>query len=133
METITTARFFRKPSHAWELDADSPKVRPAPFQVTKVIELTSEQYLHFANDLLADAPFIAANHNCMTYDGQSGLTRCLFVTARERRDGILVDSQGYDYARYAAHVSDKTRLKLQDVPVDHFNLKVKTPRSRQER
>jgi hypothetical protein len=29
---------------------------------------------------------------------------CLLVTGESREDGILVESEGYDYARYAAHV-----------------------------
>lgn len=133
MEAITTARFFRKPSQAWELEDDTSSVRPTPFRVTKMIELTARQYQHFASHLLADAPFIAANKDFMAYDEQSGVTRCLLVTARGRRDGILVDSQGFDYARYAAYVPDKTHLELRDVPMDHYNPRSKPPRPGQER
>jgi hypothetical protein len=33
-----------------------------------------------------------------------GTMHCLLVTGEGREDGILVQSSGYDYARYAAHV-----------------------------
>ena len=58
---------------------------------------------------------------------------CLLVTTRNIRGGILVDCQGYDYARYAAEVLDKSALDLRDVPVDHYDLKLRQPRSQRER
>lgn len=123
----TMVKFFRKPSHVQDLEGDTPNIQPSPCRVIKVIELTERQYRHFAGHLLADASFIAANRGLTGYDEQTGVTRCLLVTARIRRDGILVDSQGYDYARYAAYVQDKEDLDLREVPVDHYNLK---PRER---
>ena len=57
---------------------------------------------------------------------------CLLVYDRKRRDGILVDCQGCDYARYAAYVPDRKQLELRDVVVDHYNLKLREPRAKQE-
>lgn len=44
-----------------------------------------------------------------------GVTRCLLITVRSRRDGILIDAQGYDYARHSAYIRDKSRLSLRDI------------------
>ena len=41
---------------------------------------------------------------------------CLLVKGENSKDGILVDMEGYHYARYAAFVPDCGRLRLQDVP-----------------
>ena len=133
MEEITSANFFRKPCGIRDLQDDMSIIRPSPIEVTKVVELSAMEYEYFTTHLLEDAPFITANLGFMSSDHPSGITRCLLVTARERHDGILVDSQGYDYARYAAYVPDKSRLELRDVPVDHHGPREKAHRSSRER
>ena len=103
---------------------------PLRVQVEKVIELTQEQYRHFSAHLLEDMPFIAANRDLAGRDPQ-GVTRCLLVTTRSIRGGVLVNSEGHDYARYAADIRDKSALDLRDVTVDHYDLKLRQPRDRQ--
>ncbi len=77
-------------------------------------------------------PFIAANRELAVRD-PPGVVNSMLVSARNRRDGILVDCQGYDFARYAAYVPDTAALDLRDVPVDHYDLKLRQPRGQQER
>lgn len=36
---------------------------------------------------------------------------CLLVTGEGRRDGVLVEAEGYDYARYASYVPDAAALE----------------------
>ena len=76
-------------------------------------------------------PFLSANKALTDCDAQ-GVNHCLLVTTRNIRGGILVDCQGYDYARYAAEVLDKSALDLREVPIDHYDLKLRQPRERQE-
>lgn len=110
---------------------DSRADGPIRVQVAKIIQLTQEQYQHFCSHLLEDMPFIKANKDLSSKD--KGVTHCLLVTTRNIRGGILVDCQGYDYARYVAEVLDKSALDLRDVPVDHYDLKLRQPRGQQER
>lgn len=121
--------FFYKASHAQELMEDKT-VQPIRVEVVKVIQLSAQQFQHFSANLLRDMPFITANKGLTGYD--KGVTRCLLVTTRRNRDGILVDCQGFNYARYSAYVPDKRSLDLRDVPVDHYDLKLRQPRSQQE-
>ena len=93
----------------------------------KVIQLSAQQFQHFSANLLRDMPFITANKGLTGYD--KGVTRCLLVTTKRNRDGILVNSEGFDYARYAAYVRDISRLDLKQVPVEHY----RKPRTRPER
>lgn len=60
---------------------------------------------------------------------RKGARHCLLVTARNIRGGILVDCQGYNHARCAADLPDKSALDLWDVPVDYYGLKLQKPRS----
>lgn len=122
---VQTARFVCKAERVRELtDTLTHMTRQSPFHVVKVIELTEAQYQHYAAHLGEEAPFITANRALMGTD-EHGVTRCLLITVRSRRDGILIDAQGYDYARYSAYIRDKLRLSLRDIPMEHYNLKLR--------
>ena len=110
---------------------EDKNVQPIRVEVVKVIQLTAQQYINFSDNLLRDMPFITANKSLTGHD--KGVTHCLLVTTRNIRSGILVDCQGFNYARYSCYVSDKHSLDLRDVVVDHYDLKLRQPRSQQER
>lgn len=122
IEKQTTARFFRKPTHVTDLQDDTVFIKPAPFQIVREVILPEAQYRRFQTNLLANAPFITARTALTGYDESTGF-RCLLVTSRKRQDGILVDSEGYGYARYAAYVRDRKSLDLQGVVRDNLDLK----------
>lgn len=111
---------------------DIKKDKPVRVEVVKVIELTQKQYRHFSSHLLEDMPFIAVNRELSRRNGDD-VPRCLLVTTRNIKGGLLVDSQGYDYARYAADLPDKSVLDLRGVPVDHYDLQLRQPPSEPER
>lgn len=73
--------------------------------VEKVIELPEKDYLAFADDLLKDSAVIKANNGLMFVDADGGW-HCILVKARGGSEGILVESEGYDYARYTAYLPD---------------------------
>ncbi len=123
--------FFFKASHAQELMEDKT-IQPIQVEVVKILQLTYEQYQHFLSHIWADMPFFK-DHKRITNCDRKGVNHCLLVTARNIQGGILVDCQGYDYARYAADVPDKSDLDLRDVPIDHYDLKLRQPQSQRER
>lgn len=106
-------------------------MQPVQVEVVKVIQLTGQQFRDFSANLLRDMPFLIPNKNLTGYD--RGVTRCLLVTTRTRRDGILVDCQGFNFARYSYYVPDKQSLDLRDVPVERYDLKSRQSRSQRER
>ena len=122
--------FHFKASHAQELMEDKT-IQPIQVEVVKILQLSGQQFRHFSDNLLRDMPFLIPNKHLTGYDKR--VTRCLLVTTRGRRDGILVDCQGYNYARYSCYVPEKRSLDLRDVPVDHYDLKLRQPRSQRER
>ena len=89
------------------------------FQVEKVVELTERQFAYFSSNLGEAMLFIELDKNCM-YE-QDGCTHCLLVTTPTRGEGILVDAEGYDHARYAAYIPDCSRLALDGVPTDRYS------------
>ena len=132
MEPTTIHTYFcRKPRCLDDLLEEQRKA-PVRVQVERIIQLTYEQYQHFLGHIWADMPFLSANKG-ITHCDSKGVNHCLMVTTRTVSGGILVDCQGYDYARYAADVRDKTALDLRNVPIDHLDLKLRQPRRQQER
>ena len=114
-ESLICTQFHRSPCCVQDLSYDA--AGQIQVEVMKAIELTAAQYQHFASHMLEDMPFIEANSDLTGCD-EKGVNHCLLVYDRKRRDGILVDCQGCDYARYAAYVPDRKQLDLRDVVVD---------------
>ena len=122
--------FHFKASHAQELMEDKT-IQPIQVEVVKILQLSGQQFRHFSDNLLRDMPFLIPNKHLTGYDKR--VTRCRLVTTRGRRDGILVDCQGYNFARYSCYVPEKRSLDLRDVPIDHYEMKLRQPRYQRER
>ena len=131
--SVSTIRtyFYRKPRCLDDLLVEEYQ-RRCRVQAVKVILLSQEQYQHFISHIWEDMPFFSDNKRLTDCDS-TGINHCLLVTTRTIRGGILVDCQGYNYARYAANLPDKSVLDLRDVPVERYDLKPRQPRRQQER
>ncbi len=71
-------------------------------QIEKVVELTHEEFCKLKTTPLADQPFIEKNKGCMF--SKDGVAHCLLALEYGGSDGVLIESEGYDYPRYAAYV-----------------------------
>ena len=69
----------------------------------------------------------------MGFDGKTETFLCLFVTCRDVNTGLLIEADGFDYARYAAFIPDKKALALDGIPVERANEKCLRQRSAPER
>ena len=59
---------------------------------------------------MVDRDFIA-KHIPLMYMDRNDIRHCLLVMGEGRVDGLLVESQGYEYARYAAYVPEATGIR----------------------
>jgi hypothetical protein len=75
--------------------------QPRDCVIEKIIELNSREYDTFSKNMLADYDFIKDNIDLMYVD-QEGTYHCLLVVGENRSDGILIESEGSSYTRYAA-------------------------------
>jgi hypothetical protein len=75
--------------------------QPRDCVIEKIIELASGEYDVFSKNMLNDYDFIKDNIDLMYCDGQ-GVYHCLLVMGQDRRDGILIESEGSSYARYSS-------------------------------
>ena len=94
------ACFIRKARTLTELKETTDK--GSEYVIEKTIELEPAAYREFSNYLLEDREFIEDNIREMYLDAEN-VRHCLLVKAKGRQDGILVEAEGYSYARYAAY------------------------------
>lgn len=89
---IINAQFTRKPS-SFQTEA---------CQVEKVIELPAEKFDAFLASPGNDESFITEHSELMgVWDG---MAHGILVLGKDREDGVLINSEGYDYSRYASYI-----------------------------
>lgn len=71
-------------------------------QVEKVVELTHDEFCMLKITPGVDQPFITENKSCMFT--KDGISHCLLALGEGERDGVLIQSFGYDYPRTAAYI-----------------------------
>ncbi|MBP3672905.1 MAG: pentapeptide repeat-containing protein [Oscillospiraceae bacterium] len=74
---------------------------PSECEIEKVIHLSDSDFARFQQMLLDNYDFLHENAELMRVE--NGVTHCLLVVGETFEDGILVNSEGSDYARYAAY------------------------------
>jgi len=118
---MAKAVFLRKPVDVTELK--SRATRPSEgtqYVIEEIVELTQVEYDNFAANLLDDYPFIEQNLHAMYVD-TNGVYHCIYVKAEGAKEGIILESEGYNYARYAAYhsepglLTDKIKEQILDI------------------
>ncbi|MDE5772535.1 MAG: hypothetical protein K2I06_13070 [Ruminococcus sp.] len=71
--------------------------------VEKAFPLSANEFTCLKNNLLSDNELIAKNKDLMYFDNNN-ICHCLLFYDKDNGDGILVDSFGYDYARYSQYI-----------------------------
>ena len=69
--------------------------------IEKIVELPEEEYRSFRSNLIRDTSFIAENTDLMHADGNE-VYHCLLVLGMNHSEGVLVQAEGYDYAKYTS-------------------------------
>jgi hypothetical protein len=90
------ANFIRKATNNELIPQDE-------FIIEKEILLEPREFNRFIDEPLSDYEFIKNNIDLMYCDNLD-VFHCLFVTSDEHDFGILVESEGYQYARYTAYL-----------------------------
>jgi hypothetical protein len=88
--------FIRKADHEELIPQDE-------FVIEKEIILNKEDFDKFINNPLGYYDFIKDNVDLM-YCDQEGVYHCIYITSNEHSFGILIESEGYHYARYSAYL-----------------------------
>lgn len=86
-------------------------------EIELVVELSGESFDAFTDRLYESQKFLEDYAELMYFDDQKDCVHCLLVTTKERKEGMLVQSEGYPYAMHAAYVPDCGALELADISV----------------
>ena len=88
-----------------------PEILAPPWEIVHTVELPPGEFRKFKEDLLQPQPFIM-EHASEMYMDEHGITHGMLVLCEGIDDGILVNSEGFAYARYAAYLSGARTLSL---------------------
>lgn len=73
------------------------------FIIEKEVALVKREFDEFIKSPVVNYYFIEDNIDSM-YRDEVGVYHCIFITSDEHDFGILVESEGYKYARYTAYL-----------------------------
>lgn len=76
--------------------------------VEKLIVLTDPEFEQYNMDLMEEQSFLQENAGLMF--SNDGVYHCLLVLGENSLDGILIEAEGYTYARYAAFLPNARML-----------------------
>ena len=82
------------------LERKTPKFDAVSCVIRDIVCLSDSEFKYFSNHLLCDHEFLDIYKDKMGHDETS--CHCILVLGESSDDGILVNSEGYSYARYAA-------------------------------
>jgi hypothetical protein len=99
------ANFVRKAGTIEELKLAQGQRGGEEYVIERTVELGPQAYVDFSHDLLADYPFLAELVERMYVDTEK-VWHCILVKPEGGTSGILVEVEGYEYARYAAYCPD---------------------------
>lgn len=113
---------------------------PREFEVEKTIRLPADVFEAVLIAPLKDYDIIKENIDLMHCD-ENNVFHCLLLTAEGRNDGILVESEGAAYCRYAAYVPDVSgmttrqtmqlkdllRIRWEDIHLMHKDVEIEVP------
>ena len=77
------------------LRCKEPEIKPRAYEVSDVITLSDAEYRNVMKEPLKDREYLK---------GRTGQDTCVLLLSKTGNDGILVDTQGYDYPRYSAFI-----------------------------
>ena len=98
--------FIRKPEASELIPQDE-------FVIEKVVKLPNKEFASFFHNPFFDYDFIKVNKELMRIDNNE-IWHCILITGEGYDFGILVNSEGSSYARYASFIPLLILKKMQD-------------------
>ncbi|MDD4493130.1 MAG: pentapeptide repeat-containing protein [Eubacteriales bacterium] len=96
-----------------ELERKRTDFRTEACSIDKVVELSPSEFAEFVHTPLHDHDFIR-EFNKEHHERTANTRSCLLIFSEHEKDGILIDPQGYNYARYSAYIPNARNLVNQE-------------------
>ena len=104
------AYFFNNPREIGDLLKLHISGQRSSYFIEKIIELSKCDYTNFITDFCVNRRFIEENRN-LCYIDSADIWHCLLVRQFKKTNGILVQSDGYEYAKNATYYYDHLNKK----------------------
>ena len=79
--------------------------------IGKVVKLTPPEYAEFVSNPLGYYDFLR-EFNAEKQKSPTDSIPCLLLIGEGHKDGFVIDTEGYDYARYIAHIPNAEQLAI---------------------
>ena len=103
----------------WKEDNDKyidEKSYSNKYKITKIVELNNEEYNYFSFNLMNDYDFLSETGGSCVEELENGQVKLLYGYAvaivSEGKETIIVDAQGFSYARYTCRLVEDIDNKL---------------------
>lgn len=96
-----------------ELESTRPDFKPQSCSIDKVVELSSAEFAEFLENPFDGYSFID-EFNAENHRYKNNSQPCILVLGKDENDGVLIDTQGYNYARYSAYIPNARSLVNQE-------------------
>ena len=93
-----------------QLDYAPSQLFPSRCVVEKVIPVSHEDFMRLMNAPMKPNAVIKENIDKMFYDHSDDTEHCLLLTDMQTGDGILIQSEGSEYAKQAQYIPNAGRL-----------------------
>lgn len=120
-QKIKEAKFYFRITDMVHLKECTTDREPEAFEIIRRFCLPGWKFREFASDLAGRNPWLNRPDQTALYYDIGENRKCVAVTEDYSREAVLVDTQGYDYARICAYIPDYHRLELSGVPVTYYN------------
>lgn len=91
-KALSVKDYFAK-ARMWQIDSES-------YVVEKVVKLDKNEYICLVNDFMKYRNWITENIPNMKKE--NGVWHCIMAKCEGEKYALLIESEGYDYARYTA-------------------------------
>lgn len=95
-----------------------PIFEPQKCIVEKAVGVSHNEFTRFRENLMRNNPHIQANINLMYVDRDNNY-HCLLIYDQEQGDGIIVESEGSEYARYSQYIPN-AKLLLENYKLNNL-------------
>lgn len=96
------------------------EIKPRAYEVADVITLSDAEFRNVMKEPLKDREYLK---------GRTGQDACVLLLSKTGDDGILVDTQGYDYPRYSAFIPNARQIVENFVQSETETVEVKSGRN----
>ena len=93
-----------------QLDYAPSQIFPSRCVVEKTVPIAHEDFMHLMNAPMKPNSVIKENIDKMFYDHSDDTEHCLLLIDMQTGDGILVQSEGCEYAKQAQYIPNARRL-----------------------